>query len=80
MTLEMLRAFFGWCAVFNVGVLVLWFLILLVAGAHIYRMQGKMLGLEPMEVRVLHYRTFAYYKVGTMLFNLAPYLALRILV
>ena len=79
MTMETLRAFFGWCTILNWAVLLLWFVMLLVGSGFVYRVHGRLFDLDTAQLRAIHYRAMAYYTTGIMLFNLAPYLALRIL-
>ena len=78
MSVEMLRAFFGWCTLVNVGVLVFWVVFLLLGRNWVYRMHGRMFGLEPATLGAIHYGAIALYKLGVILFNVVPYVALGI--
>jgi hypothetical protein len=46
----------------------------------VYNVHGKFLQLSVEEFDAIHYKCMALYKTGIILFNLAPYIALRIVV
>jgi len=78
MTLEVIRAALGWCTLINWGVLLIWVIFLKVGHNFVYNMHGKFLPLSVEEFDAIHYKCMALYKTGIILFNLAPYIALRI--
>ena len=78
MTIEMLRAFLGWCAVINLGLLLLWFLFFVLAHDWMYKFYGKWFKLSTETFDATHYGGMALYEVGILLFVLVPYFALRI--
>ncbi len=41
MTLEVIRAALGWCAIINMGLLLWWFLFLTFAGDWVFRMHSR---------------------------------------
>lgn len=78
MTLALIRDALGWCTLINFGFLAFWFLFFMMGRDWIYGYHGKWYQLSPEEFDSIHYRGIAYFKVGIVLFNLVPYLALRI--
>ena len=67
-----------WCAVINYGVLLLWFACFTLAHDWMQRLHGRWFQLPTAQFDIVHYAAMAVYKVGILLFNLVPYIALRI--
>lgn len=78
MTVEIVREALLWCAVINYGVLIVWFLVFSLAHDWIYRLHSRWFRLSPERFDAVHYGGMAIYKVGVLLFNLVPYIALTI--
>ena len=79
MSIEVIRSFLLWCAVINYGVLVLWFLFFVLAHDGIQRFHGKWFHFSREQFDSLHYVGMSIYKIGILLFNLVPYVVLRII-
>lgn len=78
MTLETTRAFLAWCTTIDLGLLLVWFLAFTLAHDQMYRLHGKWFKLSEEHFDAIHYLCMALFKVAFLLFNLVPYLALRI--
>ena len=78
MTVEIIRDILGWCSVINVGLLLWWLLIFTMAHDWIYKMHGKWFKLSVERFDTIHYAGMAFFKICIFLFNIVPYLALRI--
>jgi hypothetical protein len=78
MSIDTLRRIFLWCALINYGVLVLWFCAFILAHDWIMGLHGRWFRLSVEAFDAAHYGGMAVYKVGILLLNLAPWLALRI--
>ncbi|MDO9566733.1 MAG: hypothetical protein Q7J15_08340 [Candidatus Desulfaltia sp.] len=78
MTIEIIRDALLWCAVINMGLLLWWFLLFMLAHDWMYRFHGKWFSLSTEKFDSIHYTGMALFKIGIFLFNLTPYLALRI--
>ena len=78
MTIEVIRGVLAWSAVINIGLLLWWFLFFSLAHDWTYRFHGKWFKLTTEQFDALHYGGMAVFKLGILLFNLVPYLALRI--
>jgi hypothetical protein len=78
MTLEVIRNVFAWCALINLGILIIWALYLVLARDWLYGVHGKWFKISSEEFDKLHYGGIGLFKIGWILFNLVPYFALRI--
>lgn len=78
MSTEMVRAVLLWCAVMNYGLLLLWFLLFALAHDWMHRFHGRWFHLPVEQFDALHYAGMALFKIGIILFNLVPYVALRL--
>jgi len=78
MTVEIIRNFLAWCSVINVGVLIYWWLFFTLAHGFVYRIQGKWFKLSVEKFDAIHYMGMAFFKMSIILFNIVPYIALRI--
>jgi hypothetical protein len=74
----MVRKVLLWCTVINYGVLLMWFLFFMLAYDWMYSLHGLWFHLSREQFDALHYGGMALYKIGILLFNLVPYIALRI--
>ena len=78
MTLENTTEFLGWCAIINIGLLVLGSISLAAMRGPIAAIHGKMFGLDEQELSRQYFQYLAQYKIAIFVFNLVPYVALRI--
>jgi len=79
MELEMIRAFFAWCSVINIVLLIWWVFFLLFAHDWTYRIHSKWFKVSVEQFDAIHYAGMAMFKLGLLMFNLVPYFALRII-
>lgn len=79
MELEVIRAFFAWCSVINLALLLWWALFLLFAHDWTFRLHSKWFKISPERFDAIHYGAMAAFKLGVFMFNLVPYFALRII-
>ena len=78
MTVEIIRDVLAWSTVINFALLIFWFLFFSLAHDWLYRYHGKWFTLSVEKFDAIHYAGMAFFKLCIFLFNLAPYLALRI--
>ena len=78
MTLEVIRDALAWCTVINWAILLWWFLVFSMAHDWMYRFHGKWFKIPVEKFDAIHYAGMALFKTAILLFNLVPYLALRI--
>ena len=78
MTVELFRDVLAWCSVINIGLLLFWVLWLTLAHDFVFRVHGKFLKLSVEKFDAIHYAGMAFFKICIFVFNIVPYLALRI--
>ncbi|NQD91875.1 hypothetical protein HP532_04320 [Pseudomonas sp. CrR25] len=78
MTLEMLHGVLIWSALINYGLLLVWFLTFRLARDWLHDFHGRWFRLSEEQFDAIHYAGMALYKLGILLFNLVPYIALRV--
>ncbi len=78
MTLEFFTSFLAWCTLLNLVFLLLWFFFLTAGGGWVRRMHGKWFNLTDEGFAAVHYKMVAYFKLLWVMFNLTPYLVLRL--
>ena len=79
MSIEMLRHFFGWCAVINYAMLLLWFLLHMIAHGFFVGMSEWFFRVSGEKYDSISLRAMFFFKLSIWLFCIAPYLALRIM-
>ena len=79
MDIEMLRSFLGWCALINMALLLWWWGWFVFARELIYRMHSRWFKLDEQHFDTVHYAGMAVFKLGIILLNVAPWLALAIM-
>jgi hypothetical protein len=78
MNIETVRRTFLWCTIINYGILLVWFLVFMIAHDWMYRFHGRWFQLSVEQFAMLHYAGMSVYKIGIILLNLVPYIALHI--
>ena len=78
MTTDVIRKVLAWSIVINYVILIIWFAAFCLAHDWIYALHGRFFKLSPEQFDSLHYLGMSIYKIGILLFNLVPYLAIRI--
>jgi hypothetical protein len=66
------------CFLLGYALLLLWFVLFIVAGDLIYRINGPLFGLSQHEVNLMHFYGIAFVKCCVILFFLFPYIAIRL--
>jgi hypothetical protein len=77
-TLPLVRELLLWCTVLDYGVLLAWFIAFSLAHDWMRRLHGRWFRLSDERFDAIHYAGMTIYKIGILLFNLIPYVALRI--
>jgi len=78
MTLEVIRSTLAWCTLINWVILLLWFLFFAFARDFVYRIHNKWFNIPVEKFDTIHYAGIVFFKIFVFMFNLVPYLALRI--
>ena len=80
MSLIMLSDFLLWCTVINYGILLMWFLVYAAGRTWLVNLHGRWFHLAATQFDAVNYAGMAVYKIGILLLNLVPYIAVRILI
>jgi hypothetical protein len=78
MTVAKFRAMLGWCSVINIALLLWWGLWFFFAHDLMYRFHGEWFKIPVETFDAIHYGGMAAFKIAIIMFNVVPYLALRI--
>lgn len=79
MNIDLLREFFAWCSLLNIGLLAIWALIFWQNPQWIFRAHRHFFKLSDEQFTRLNYLAMAGYKLAIILFNLVPYLVLSLI-
>lgn len=69
--------FIGWCTIFNAAILTLTTLVLVAGRKWIAAKHARWFGLSTDELSAAYFRYLATYKLMVIVFNLVPYVAMR---
>jgi hypothetical protein len=75
MDIDLLTRFLLWALVVNYVILLYWFVAFAFARDWIYRLHTRWFKLSESAFDALHYGGMACYKIGILIFNLAPLIA-----
>jgi hypothetical protein len=78
MDIDSITAFFMWCTILNVALLLLSSLLCVCAGDWVYRIHSKWFSISRETFNVVIYSFIALYKILVIVFILIPYIALLI--
>jgi hypothetical protein len=76
MTSEALRDVLFFCLCINYSILLLWFLVFSLARQRLFLLHRRWFELSEPHFDAIHYAAMALYKIGILIFNLTPWLAL----
>lgn len=79
-TLASITQFFAWCTLLNIGLFLFSALLLSVFSGPIKKLHSALLSVDPNQLTTLYFNFLARYKLLIIVFNLVPYLALRIII
>lgn len=79
MSIVMITKVLAWCLVINYSILLVWFLFFIIASHMMYKWHAKWFKISVERFHEIHYFGIAIYKLLILVFNLVPYLALRIM-
>jgi hypothetical protein len=78
MSIEVVRGVLLWCAIMNFALLAVWSLLFVMPHEWVYRLWSRWFHLSIEQFDAVNFAGIVLYKVGILLFNLIPYIALRI--
>lgn len=74
-----LTAFLGWCSILNIGVLMFSTLTLMLMKESIINLHSKLFGINQSHLPEMYFQYLANYKIAIIVFNLVPYITLKLL-
>ena len=74
----MVRAVLLWCTVINFGLLALWSLLFMLTRDGVHRLASKWVRVSAEQFDASNFAGIKFFQTGALLFNLVPYVALRI--
>lgn len=78
-TLVLLTEFLGWASVINIAFLLLSTIMVIAMRETIIRIHAKLFGLDDKELPKIYFQYLGNYKIVILAFNIAPYLALKLM-
>ena len=78
MTIDLIRDVLMWCFIINMGLLLWWFVLFTLGHDLLYRIHRRWFKLSVEKFDAMHYGGMAFFKISIFVFNLVPYIALRI--
>jgi hypothetical protein len=78
MSIPTLTTFFMWCTIINLGIMIVWTIVLGTAPDVTYRLQTKWFPMPQESFNVVVYSALAMYRIVFVVFNLVPLVALLI--
>jgi len=79
MDIKTTATFLGWCTVINIGIIILAMFGWMLANEGASSFAAPMMGLTKDQLKVAVFDGFMIYRAGILLFNLVPYVALKIM-
>ena len=76
MSIEMVRSTLLWCTVINYALLLIWFVLFALPHGWLYQLWGRRFHLTAEQFDTLNFAGMLLYKLGIMLLNLTPLVAL----
>ena len=79
MDIQTVTQFFMWCSIINGGLLVLWGLFFILAPDLMYKTQRLVTPLTREQFDPIFYTLLGLFKIVFLVFNLVPFIALKII-
>lgn len=79
MEIVFITSFLGWCTLVNFALLLLTTILLFLLNDFIGEIHSRMTGIEPEKLKTLYFQYLAHYKILIIVFNLVPYIVLKII-
>jgi hypothetical protein len=77
-TLGSIQEILGWCSVINIGLLIFSSVTILAMRGPIVKIHSKMYFLSEEDLSRAYFQYLAQFKIAVIVFNIVPYIALRI--
>ena len=78
-SIDTVREFFGWCTVINIGILLIATIFIAFARGTISTIHSRLFKLSDTDLSHAYFQFLGQYKLAIYVFNLVPYITLRIM-
>lgn len=79
-TIDTLTTFLGWCSVINIAIFLFTASILMTLRESISKIHSKLFGLNSVNLPLTYFQYLGNYKIAIFMFNVAPYIAMKIMI
>jgi len=79
MYINEITTFLGWCTVINIAIYAFSALFIIVFKNFTITLQSKLIDIDAEELPTLYFKYLANFKLAVIIFNLTPYIALRLM-
>ncbi|MDF1756050.1 MAG: hypothetical protein P1U89_24895 [Verrucomicrobiales bacterium] len=77
--METITTLLGWCLIINMGILITSTIAMIAMRGAIKNIHGKLFAISEADLSKAYFQYLANYKILVIVFNLVPYLALKIM-
>ena len=78
-TVSTLTELLGWSSIINICMLIAASLAVMLMRDSMIKLHGKMFGLDTTDLTRAYFQYIAQYKIAILVFNIVPYIALKIM-
>jgi hypothetical protein len=78
-TIETMTSFLGWCAVINVGLLLLSTLLVIMLRDRVSSIHANLFCMDKKDVLCTYFQYLGQYKIAIIVLNIVPYFALKVM-
>ncbi len=79
MSIDQLTQFFGWCSIINISVMIATSVAIVLLRGPISSLHSRLMGVSESGLPRLYFQYLGIYKIAIFIFNLVPYIALKII-
>jgi hypothetical protein len=74
--MESVKQMLAWSTIINYAILLIWFVVFWLGRDWLARTHGRIFDVPPEKIKTMMYLLIGIYKLGILLFNFVPYVAL----
>lgn len=79
MTINEITTLLGWCTAINMAIYLFSAFFMIVFKNFTVNLHSKLMGIDAAELPVLYFKYMGNYKVAIIMFNLVPYISLKLM-
>ena len=78
-TIDLLTTFFGWCSIISSGILLFSTILLIVLKQPVKKIHSKLFDIDQEALPMSYFQYLGNLKIAIIVFNITPYIALKLL-